>query len=175
MLTGAVVAVAVLVLVAAVALAASLSGGGSPSPNAPSVAAPTSGHGGRGGQGTGTGHSRGGTSAPRSTSGSGSHTQTTSGSSTTTTLAAVPGAAPQIAALSPSTGAAGQTIQVAGANFLSASGQIIATFNGQVAPTQCPAQTTCTVTVPPITGASSAQVIITTASGTSNAVTFTYS
>ena len=58
-------------------------------------------------------------------------------------------------------------------NFLSSSGQIVATFNGQVAPTSCPAQNTCTVTVPPSTSPS-AQVVITTARGTSNAVTFTY-
>ena len=37
---------------------------------------------------------------------------------------------------------------VSGANFLSASGQIVATFNGQVAPTSCPAQNACTITEP---------------------------
>ena len=56
---------------------------------------------------------------------------------------------PVIAALNPSSGTAGQAIQVAGANFLSSSGQITATFDGQVAPTSCPAQNTCSVTVPP--------------------------
>ena len=74
----------------------------------------------------------------------------------------------------PSSGSAGESIQVAGTNFLSSDGQIVATFNGQVAPTSCPAPNTCTVTVPPQSGSSSAQVSITTASGTSNAVTFTY-
>ena len=62
---------------------------------------------------------------------------------------------------------------VSGANFLSTSGQIVATFNGQVAPTSCPAQNTCTVTVP-TSSAPSAQVVITTAGGASNAQTFTY-
>jgi hypothetical protein len=58
---------------------------------------------------------------------------------------------------------------------MSSDGQIVATFNGQVAPTSCPAQNTCTITVPPPPpGSQSAQVTITTASGTSNAVTFTY-
>jgi hypothetical protein len=47
-------------------------------------------------------------------------------------------------------------------------------FNGQVAPTSCPAQNTCTVTVPPSLGGATAQVTITTASGTSNVVTFMY-
>ena len=76
----------------------------------------------------------------------------------------------------PASGSAGQAIQVAGANFLSSSGQIIATFDGQVAPTSCPAQNTCSVTVPPPpSGTQSAQVVITTAGGTSNTVTFTYS
>ena len=79
-----------------------------------------------------------------------------------------------ISALSPSSGAAGQGIEVAGANFLSADGQIVATFNGQVASTSCPAQNTCSVTVPPMSGGQSAQVVITTPSGTSNPVTFTY-
>lgn len=64
---------------------------------------------------------------------------------------------------------------MAGANFLSTSGQIVATFNGQVAPTSCPAQNTCMVTVPLMTGSSSAQVVITTANGASNPETFTYS
>ncbi len=63
---------------------------------------------------------------------------------------------------------------MAGANFLSTSGQIVATFNGQVAPTSCPAQNTCTITVPSSTSPS-AQVVITTSGGTSNSVTFTYS
>jgi hypothetical protein len=80
-----------------------------------------------------------------------------------------------IASLSPASGTAGEGIQVAGSNFLSSSGQIVATFNGQVTATSCPAQNTCTVTVPPMSGSQSAQVTITTASGTSNAVTFTYS
>jgi hypothetical protein len=63
---------------------------------------------------------------------------------------------------------------ITGANFLSSNGQIVATFNGRVATTSCPAQNTCTVTVPPST-APSAQVVITTAGGASNAVTFDYS
>jgi hypothetical protein len=78
-----------------------------------------------------------------------------------------------ISSLSPSNGSAGQSITIAGANFLSTDGHIVATFNGQVAPTSCPAQNTCTVTVPAST-TPSAQVVITTAGGASNAVTFSY-
>jgi hypothetical protein len=105
--------------------------------------------------------------APPST-GDGGHATTTS-----TTVAAVAGGPPVISSLSPASGAAGQAIVVAGSNFLSSSGQIVATFNGRVAPTSCPAQNTCTVTVPASTSAF-AQVEITTASGISNAVTFAY-
>ncbi len=76
--------------------------------------------------------------------------------------------------MNPASGMAGQAIGVSGANFLSANGQIVATFNGQVAPTSCPSPTTCSVTVPPLTQASVALVTITTSSGTSNAVHFTY-
>ncbi len=99
---------------------------------------------------------------------------TTTSTSTTTPVSAAVGGPPVISSLTPSSGSAGQSVHVAGANFLSSSGQIVATFNGQVAPTSCPAQNTCTVTVPPSSGDPSAQVTITTASGTSNAVTFTY-
>jgi len=79
-----------------------------------------------------------------------------------------------ISALIPSSATAGQAVQIAGSNFLSSNGQIVASFNGQVAPTNCPTQNTCNVTVPPPTGLPSVQVTINTAGGTSNAVTFTY-
>jgi hypothetical protein len=79
-----------------------------------------------------------------------------------------------ISSIVPASGTAGQTITIGGANFLSLDGRIAATFNGQTAATSCPAQNTCTVTVPHSSGSQSAQVTITTASGTSNAVTFTY-
>jgi IPT/TIG domain len=88
---------------------------------------------------------------------------------------APPGGPPVIALLSPASGGAGDGIQVAGTNFLSSDGQIVASFNGQVAPTSCPAQNVCTVTVPSLAGSTAARVTITTAGGTSNAVTFTYS
>jgi IPT/TIG domain len=163
-LVGSVAVLAVLVVIAAVALAVSLSGGtGQPSPT---VAAPTQ-------PGTPTSHPSS-TGAGKSGTGKSGAGGSTSSSTTTSTVVAAPGGPPVISSLSPSSGTAGQGIQVAGANFLSTSGQIVATFNGQVAPTSCPAQNTCTITVPPSTSPS-AQVVITTASGTSNAVTFTYS
>ncbi len=160
-LTISVVVVAALVVLAGIALAISAGGGGQQA--APPSATPT------------TAHARTPPAAHRPTTkvhrGSAPAPRTTS----TTAPPATPGGPPVIASLSPASGAAGQGIQVAGSNFLSSSGQIVATFNGQVAPTSCPAQNTCTVTVPPMSGSPSAQVTITTASGTSNAVTFTYS
>jgi IPT/TIG domain len=162
-LVGSIAVVAALVVAAAIALIVSLTGSSAPpAPTASgvthgSVAPPPS-------HSPSTG-ARGGATTSTTTS------TTTTGSST---APVVPGGPPVISSLSPSSGAAGQSVTVAGSNLLSASGQIVATFNGQVAPTSCPAPNTCTVTVPPST-ASSAQVVITTSAGTSNAVTFTYS
>ncbi|HEY1444799.1 MAG TPA: IPT/TIG domain-containing protein [Acidimicrobiales bacterium] len=159
-LTISVAAVAALVVLAGIALAVS-SGGGGQQGASPPAPTPTTAH----------------TGGPANHPAPGRHTGRSSGSSTTTSTAppATPGGPPVIASLVPASGAPGQGIQVAGSNFLSSSGQIVATFNGQVASTSCPAPNTCTVTVPPMSGSSSAQVTITTASGTSNAVTFTYS
>ena len=161
-----VVVVGALVVAAAIALVVSLTGTSGPTAlpastatrPAPTHAAPPSG-----------GPQVKGRHSPAGTSG------TTRSTSTTTPEPAAAGGPPVISSLAPSNGSAGQSVQVAGANFLSSSGQIVAAFNGQVAPTSCPAQNTCTVTVPPSSGGRSAQVTITTASGTSNAVIFTYS
>jgi hypothetical protein len=161
-LIGSIAAVAALVAAAAVALLVSLLASPASSPPQPlrSNAAPArpapSGHRSPGGVSSTT------TSAPPSST-------TTS----TTSVGVAPAGPPEISALSPSSGSAGQTITIAGANFLSTDGQIVATFDGQMAPTSCPAQSTCTVTVPPSTSPS-VQVVITTAGGASNAVTFSY-
>ena len=154
--------VAALVLVAAGALAVTLGtgGGGNPASLAPPgpgatttvATAPPTGH-------------------HKATGGGTAATSTT----TTTTPPVVASGPPVIASLDPASGSAGQGIQIAGSNFLSSSGHIVATFNGQVAPTSCPAQNTCSVTVPPSSGPGTAQVVVTTAGGTSNAMTFTYS
>jgi len=161
-LTIAVAVVAALVVIAGIALAVS-SGGGGQQAAAPPSTTPT----------TVPAHTPPASHHPAT----GRHPGRSGASTTTTSTAppATPGGPPVIASLSPASGSPGQGIQVAGSNFLSSSGQIVATFNGQVAPTSCPAENTCTVTVPPISGSSSATVTITTASGTSNAVTFTYS
>jgi len=154
-LIASVVVAAVLVLAAAIGLAVSLANG----PRSQSVAPPPStvsppGH-------TGTAHSA-------------HHPATAGGATTSTTLPSTPGGAPVISSINPTTGFAGEGIEITGSNFLSSNGQIVATFNGQVAATSCPSQNSCTVTVPPSTGSGSAQVTVTTAGGTSNAVSFTY-
>ena len=150
---------AALVVIAGIALAVTSGGSGTPGA-APSTAAST-GHAG----------------TPTAQHPAARHHGRSRGSATTTSTApaATPGGPPVIASLSPASGTAGQGIQIDGSNFLSPSGQIVASFNGQVTSTNCPAPNSCTVTVPPMNGSSSVQVTITTANGTSNAVTFTYS
>ncbi len=92
-----------------------------------------------------------------------------------TTAPPTPGGAPQISSLSPSQGAAGQTVVISGTNLISADGQILARFNGSATQTRCPTQTSCTVTVPDMgSPASGVPVTVTTAAGTSNALTFQY-
>jgi hypothetical protein len=66
-------------------------------------------------------------------------------------------------------------VTISGTNFISSDGQIVAYFNGQVAPTSCPDPESCSITVPTLTGTlSSVSVTITTDSGTSNAMAFQY-
>jgi hypothetical protein len=87
----------------------------------------------------------------------------------------VPAGPPMITSIDPTSGPSGQGIEVKGANFLSSSGQIVAMFDGNVAPTNCPTQNVCNVTVPPASASTRARVTVTTSSGTSNTVIFTYS
>lgn len=100
---------------------------------------------------------------------------TTSGEAGTSSTLAPPDGPPALSALAPPSGPAGQAVTVTGSNFLSPSGQISARVGGEVASVTCPDQTTCTVVIPPNQGAtSSAPVTISTDSGTSNALAFTY-
>ncbi|MGH9029280.1 MAG: IPT/TIG domain-containing protein [Acidimicrobiales bacterium] len=92
---------------------------------------------------------------------------------------ATPGGSPVISSVSPSQGAAGQSVTITGANFLSSDGEILVSFDGQPAPTSCPVQTTCTFTVPQLPSSTpptaTVPVTVTTASGTSNTEAFAYS
>ena len=111
------------------------------------------------------------TPTPTSTSATASATPT----ATAPTTLAEPDGPPALSALAPATGQAGQTVTVTGSNFSSSSGRISAQVDDQIAPVACPAQTTCTVVIPPDPGpAPSAPLTITTDSGTSNSFVFTY-
>lgn len=154
---------ALLVVIAAVALGVSLTSGGS-SPG------PAAGHAGTTTHAGGTGNRPAGRGGAKSSSAPSVPRSTTS----TLPLLGTPGGAPVISSLSPSSGSSGQAVQVAGSNFLSSDGQIVATFAGRVASTSCPSQTMCTVTVPPSSAPGPVPVTITTSAGTSNTVTFTY-
>ncbi len=91
------------------------------------------------------------------------------------TATASSGSGPVLSALTPSSGSAGQSVAVVGTGFLSSDGSVVVSFNGQVAPTVCPIQTNCTVTVPAMSDPPpTVPVTITTASGTSNALSFVY-
>jgi hypothetical protein len=96
-------------------------------------------------------------------------------STPTTSVPSVPGGAPTLSSMTPASGTAGQTLVVAGANFMSSNGQILFQFGSQPAPTSCPVQTSCTITVPAMTGPPSVvPVTATTSNGTSNTLYFVY-
>ncbi len=99
----------------------------------------------------------------------------TASSPSTTAPPPASGPGPVLSALSPSSGSPGQSVVVVGMGFLSSDGTVLATFDGQVAPTVCPMATSCTLTVPAMSDQpSTVPVTITTASGTSNALSFAY-
>jgi hypothetical protein len=97
-------------------------------------------------------------------------------STTTSPASLAVGGVGVVSSLSPSSGGAGQSVVVSGSNFISANGQIVAEFGGQVTATSCPDQSTCTVKVPDLGPTPrSVPFTITTQSGTSKAMTFRYS
>ncbi len=173
-LRAAVLSVALLVLLAATVLAITLATRESPvSPPVNARAAP-------GRPARSPGHSSrpaptGRRSTPTSSAPLPSSVPPTSSAPPTSTVPAAGGGVPVLSALSPSTGVAGQTVVISGANFISADGVVQARFGGQLAPTACPVQTSCTVTVPAMTGSpASVPVTVTTDGGTSNPLTFTF-
>lgn len=84
-------------------------------------------------------------------------------------------AAPQLSAISPAAGGAGQVVQVLGTNLISANGIVVASFNGVLTHTVCPVTTGCFVTVPSLgPRPGRAIVTVTTAQGTSNGLAFSY-
>ncbi len=95
--------------------------------------------------------------------------------STTVPPGVVASGAPVLRTLDPSSGTAGQVVTISGTNLFSANGQVQATFDGQQAPTSCPTETSCSVIVPALPGGPHTVVVtVSTESGTSNALTFSY-
>ncbi len=85
------------------------------------------------------------------------------------------GPAPVLAAISPGTGIGGQVVTLTGTGLFSANGVISVTFGSTLAPVRCPTETTCRVTVPPRKPSSGTVAVrVTTQSGTSNQLAFSY-
>ncbi len=81
----------------------------------------------------------------------------------------------ELLSLIPATGAAGQVVTVSGAYLFSPDGHVQAFLGGEDAPTSCPTQTSCLVTVPALSGSSgSVPLTVEPEAGTSNAVSFSY-
>jgi hypothetical protein len=96
-------------------------------------------------------------------------------SASTAPTSSIGGSDPVLSSLTPSSGAAGQSVVISGANFPSGDGEIIARFGGRMASIRCSDQTSCSVTVPVLAGSPSViTVTVTTVVGTSNALNFTY-
>jgi hypothetical protein len=85
-----------------------------------------------------------------------------------------PPGAPRLGALGPAEGRPGVTVTLVGSGFLSRDGRIVATFGSEPAPTRCPSQDRCLVTVPPGRPGSTVVVRVHTASGTSTGLPFSF-
>lgn len=80
--------------------------------------------------------------------------------------------APQLVALRPASGRAGASVTISGIRLQSASGVILATFNGIAASTRCPTTSECLATVPVGIGAGALVVRVRTDTGRSNGLVF---
>ncbi len=83
-------------------------------------------------------------------------------------------APPRLAALEPAAGRPGATITLVGSGFLSQSGLILADFGAEPAPTRCPSQNRCLVTVPPGRPGTEVVVRVRTSAGSSGGLPFSY-
>jgi hypothetical protein len=101
--------------------------------------------------------------------------------STSTPSTAPPaGPRPALQSISPGTGRPGQVVVLHGTGFYSADRLITVVFGPAQAPVRCPSRTTCLSTVPGQPGTpgptrARVPVMITTQTGTSNRLFFTYS
>jgi hypothetical protein len=100
---------------------------------------------------------------------------TTAPAAPPTTSVPAAGTGPSLTTLDPASGVPGQILVIEGTDLLSPSGQITAHFGTATATVACPAQSSCLVMVPPNTAAAaSVPFTVTTDTGTSNALTFSY-
>lgn len=101
---------------------------------------------------------------------------TTAPPSTTTPAVPTTGSGPVLTTLEPASAAPGQVLVIVGSNLMSASGQITANFGTETSTVACPQTTSCLVMVPQDgTSGTSVPFTVTTDSGTSNALSFSYS
>ena len=113
------------------------------------------------------------TTSPAATTPTTAPTSTTSAPPTTTAAPASGG--PVLSSVSPAAAGPGQTVTLSGSNLFSSSGRIVVMFGSTQGGVSCPSQTTCQATVPALTGQPSpTSVSITTDSGTSAPLAFTY-
>jgi hypothetical protein len=130
----------------------------------PSLAPPTA----QAGASSGGATTTGGTTLPAP--------PTTAGPSSPTSLPVATSGGPLLTTLIPASGNAGQVLVIEGSSLVSPSGQITAHFGTETATVACPAQTSCIVQVPPNEAPTgSVPFTVTTDTGTSNALTFSYS
>lgn len=119
------------------------------------------------------------TAPPRTSSTSTSRGRPTSTSTSRPSVASARvhnGPKPVLAAISPASGRAGESVTLRGHGFFSKDGQITVMFGLMQAPVSCPNETTCHATVPPRRAKSSGTVGVTvsTETGGSNQLTFKY-
>jgi len=92
-----------------------------------------------------------------------------------TALAPAQGTSAAISSIQPSSGSAGSTVAIVGRGMRSPNGAIVAHFGTEVAPTRCPSEERCLVTVPPAPhGSPMVPVRLQIGSGMSNALMFRY-
>lgn len=178
LLVGVVVGAVVVVVLGSVAAGLALSSGSQPGAHAAGLHRPARASGATGGHSppaTSPAPSAGPATSLPPVASSSTPGQAPGSPATTATSGPAPAGGPQISSISPGSGAAGQSIVLSGTGLFSSSGVVTAYFGGMAAPTSCPSQSSCTVTVPDL-GPSPSPVAVTlvTSSGRSNPVTFSY-
>ncbi len=106
---------------------------------------------------------------------SATHSSPRSGSVQTGKQRVLPGSQPWLFTVIPSVAASGQVLTISGANFFSPDGRVQASVGGHDAPTRCPTEAVCVVTVPQDLGPPRRlSLTIETETGTSNTLFVSY-